>query len=253
MKKLFFYITFISLTAIVFSQEVLKSTEESYYDFLALQGFANRPTLNYRTLSDSQWDINPEHTENHIWSNNNLGSTFILWKPEQTSENWFAKGINQDLKMKIYGPKWFNSFNTASPYGQNDGALWQGKGYNTSLSAGVRFEFYGIEATIKPNINFSQNLEFAIMPSNYDNEYGYFWGYSKNKGIDKPQRFGDKPFWTFDLGDTELRYSWKKFTIGFGTQAIWLGPAHINPILHSNNAASYPKLDLGLRKTTIKI
>jgi hypothetical protein len=39
--------------------------------------------------------------------------------------------------------------------------------------------------------------------------------------------------------------------VGFGTQAIWLGPAQINPIIHSNNAASYPKLDIGLRKQRI--
>ena len=233
------------------AQEALKSTEEDYYDFLALQGITERPTLNYRTLSDSQWNL-PQDA-NHVWSDNNLGTTFTLWQKENPGENWFLKGINQNLLMKVYGPKWFNSFNTASPYGQNDGALWQGKGYNTSLTAGIRFEFYGIEATIKPNVNFSQNLGFELMTSNYDSEFGYIWGYAKNKGIDKPQRFGDKPFWTFDLGDTEIRYTWKNFTIGFGNQSIWLGPAYINPILHSNNAASYPKLDLGLRKTTIKI
>lgn len=233
------------------AQEALKSTEEDYYDFLALQGITERPTLNYRTLSDLQWNLSQD--ANHVWSDNNLGTTFTLWQKENPGENWFLKGINQNLLMKVYGPKWFNSFNTASPYGQNDGALWQGKGYNTSLTAGIRFEFYGIEATIKPNVNFSQNLGFELMTSNYDSEFGYIWGYAKNKGIDKPQRFGDKPFWTFDLGDTEIRYSWKNFTIGFGNQSIWLGPAYINPILHSNNAASYPKLDLGLRKTTIKI
>lgn len=233
------------------AQEALKSTEEDYYDFLALQGITERPTLNYRTLSDSQWNL-PQDA-NHVWSDNNLGTTFTLWQKENPGENWFLKGINQNLLMKVYGPKWFNSFNTASPYGQNDGALWQGKGYNTSLTAGIRFEFYGIEATIKPNVNFSQNLWFELMTSNYDSEFGYIWGYAKNKGIDKPQRFGDKAFWTFDLGDTEIRYTWKNFTIGFGNQSIWLGPAYINPILHSNNAASYPKLDLGLRKTTIKI
>ena len=132
------------------AQEALKSTEEDYYDFLALQGITERPTLNYRTLSDSQWNLSQD--ANHVWSDNNLGTTFTLWQKENPGENWFLKGINQNLLMKVYGPKWFNSFNTASPYGQNDGALWQGKGYNTSLTAGIRFEFYGIEATIKPNV-----------------------------------------------------------------------------------------------------
>ena len=41
----------------VFSQEALKSVEEEYYDFLSLQGIVERPTLGYRTLSDSVWNV----------------------------------------------------------------------------------------------------------------------------------------------------------------------------------------------------
>ena len=85
----------------------------------------------------------------------------------------------------------------------------------------------------------------------YSNKYSYIWGYGNNKGADAPQRFGDKAFWTFDLGDTEIRWTWHTITFGFGTEAIWLGPAWQNPLLHSNNAASYPKFDIGLRKTSL--
>ena len=254
LRKYFFtFILFFPLTFYIFSQEALKSAEEEYYDFLSLQGITSRPYLNYRTLSDSNWTIMEEtvRTENedgsvtekttalpHVWQNNYLG------------KRRFIKG-NKKLSWKIYGPDWYNSFNTAAPYGQNDGALWQGRGYNTGLSAGARFEAYGLEATLKPQISFSQNMAFDIMPSNYDSEYGYFWGYSHNIGIDTPQRFGDKPFFTFDWGDTEIRYTWKNLTVGFGTQNVWLGPAYLNPLLHSNNPASYPKLDLGLRRTSV--
>ena len=241
LRKYFFtFILFFPLAFYIFSQEALKATEEEYYDFLSLQGITRRPYLNYRTLSDSNWTIIEEtvRTENedgsvtekisalpHVWQNNYLG------------KRRFIKG-NKKLSWKIYGPDWYNSFNTASPYGQNDGALWQGRGYNTSLTVGARFEVYGLEATLKPQISFSQNMAFDIMPSNYDSEYGYFWGYSHNIGIDAPQRFGDKPFFTFDWGDTEIRYTWKNLTVGFGTQNVWLGPAYLNPLLHSNNPTS---------------
>ncbi|MGI5092441.1 capsule assembly Wzi family protein [Treponema socranskii] len=237
----------------VFSQEALKSTEEEYYDFLALQGITKRPYLNYRTLSDSDWsligrDAGEEENEvadknidaSHVWQNNYLG------------KRRFING-NKKLAWKIYGPEWYNSFNTAAPYGQNDGALWQGRGYNTSLTGGARFEAYGVEMTLKPQLSFSQNMAFDLMASNYDSKYGYFWGYDPNIGIDAPQRFGDKPFFMFDWGDTEIRYTWKTLTVGFGTQNIWIGPAYLNPVLHSNNAPSYPKLDLGLRRTSIHI
>lgn len=242
------------LLSAAFAQEALKSTEEEYYDFMSIQGLAERPTLNYRTLSDSEWKLTGEAAEgNHVWAGNNLGTRFTLWQAANPADNWFVRGIDQSITMKVYGPEWFNSFNTATPYGQNDGALWQGKGYNTSLTGGIRFEAYGFEATFKPQLSFSQNMAFDIMPSAYDSEYGYFWGYSKNVGVDAPQRFGDKSFFTYDWGDTEIRWSWHTFTVGFGTQSIWLGPAYLNPLLHSNNAATYPKLDIGLRKQRIVI
>ena len=47
------------------AQEVLLSPTENYYEFLALNGSLERPYLNYRTLSDSDWD-----TSNRITSYN---------------------------------------------------------------------------------------------------------------------------------------------------------------------------------------
>lgn len=258
-----------------YSQEALKSTEEEYFDFLSLLGLTERPALNYRTLSDSVWAIKETDTGNttaedsdteanadskaetinrpektpHQWQNNNLGTKKLLWKSSSENTNWFTNGLNRSVALKIYGPEWFNSYNTAAPYGQNDGALWQGKGYNTSLTAGVRLEAYGFEVTVKPQVAFSQNLWFEIMPGVYGSEYSYFWA----GNIDLVQRYGDSSFWTFDWGDTELRWSWNTLTIGFGFQSPWLGPAWLNPMLGSNNSGTYPKFDIGLRRTKITL
>jgi hypothetical protein len=222
------------------AQEALKSAEEEYYGFLTLKGLAERPTLNYRTLSDSVWILS-EGAE-HPWQDQKLGRKL-----------WLFDGR---LGVKLYGPQLFSSYNTAAPYGQNDGALWQGRGFNGSLSGGVRLEAYGAELTFKPLLGFSENREFEILKpemsgSRYAGKgdtYGYFWGV-----VDAPQRFGDDPFFTFDWGDSEIRYTWKNLTLGFGTQAVWLGPAQLNPILHSNNAPSYPKFDFGLRRQPVTI
>jgi len=218
------------------AQEALKSAEEEYYNFLALQGYIERPTLNYRTLSDSKWNI--DETIEHPWQEQNLGA----YKP------FFG-----DSRMKVYGTELFMSVNSRAPYGQNDGVLWQGRGLNMLIKGGVRFEGYGVELTLLPHFSFSQNASFDIMPSNYDSEYGYFWGYGHNIGADAPQRFGDKPFLDWDFGDSEIRYTWRTLTVGFGTQAIWLGPAYLNSILHSNNAPAYPKFDIGLRRQKVTI
>jgi hypothetical protein len=237
-KKLFLLFFVFSFNGLLYSQEALKSIEEEYYDFLSLQGLVDRPTLNYRTLSDSVWAV----SGGHLWQNQNLGTVRYF--------------LDDKLKLRIYGPELFMSANTAAPYGQNDGALWQGRGFNTSFTTGLRLEAYGVEATFKPQLAFSQNAAFDIMNpemsgslySGKGDTYGYFWGL-----VDAPQRFGNKPFFTYDWGDSEIRYTWKTLTAGFGTQAIWLGPAYLNPILHSNNASTYPKFDIGLRKQPVTI
>jgi hypothetical protein len=245
MRKIFILITIVMLltgfSTLLPAQEALKSVEEDYYDFLSLQGITERPALNYRTLSDSVWRIKPDaetgELPQHPWQNINLG----------TQRNLFGA-----VFLRIYGPELFMSFNTAAPYGQNDGALWQGRGFNTSLTGGARLEGYGLELTFKPQLAFSQNLAFdyitpAYSGTNYTGK-AESYGYYGVRSIDAPQRFGDSPFFTWDWGDSEIRYTWKTLTVGFGTQAIWLGPAQLNPIIHSNNAPSYPKLDIGLRR-----
>lgn len=247
MKKLsaIFILCFVSVS--LFAQEALKSTEEEYYDFLSLQGLVERPTLGYRTLSDSIWNV--EEDQEHIWDQNNLGTTKILWENTTPADNWFTNGLFQGVKLKIFGPEWFNSYNSAEPYGQNDGALWQGRGYNTALTGGVRLEGYGFEATFKPQVSFSQNQEFDYIPGVYGDTHSYNWV----GNIDLVQRFGDTSFWNYDWGDSEIRWTWNALTFGFGNQNPWLGPAMLNPMLGSNNAASYTKFDAGLRKLNVTI
>ncbi len=252
-KKFSILILLCIFNSFIIAQEALKSTEEEYYDFLSLQGLVDRPTLGYRTLSDSVWQLDEE--SDHIWQENNLGSTKLLWQPSETADNWFTNGLFQGFKYKIFGPEWFNSFNSAAPYGQNDGALWQGRGYNTALTGGLRLEGYGFEVTFKPQVSWSQNLGFDYTTPRYsgelyDNKASLYGDYSLGP-LDAPQRFGDKAFWNFDWGDSEIRWSWNTFTLGFGTENIWLGPAQINPIIHSNNGPGYPHFDFGLRKQKI--
>lgn len=224
------------------AQEVLLSDTENYYEFLALQGLAERPYLNYRTLSDSKWKI--AEGADHPWKDS-------LKDP--------VHELSDSVRFRIYGPEFFTSYNSAAPYGQNDGVLWQGKGFNSSISAGARLEAYGLELTLKPTVAYSQNLAFDLVQPAYpekDSPVDYSgkaadYGYFGVRSIDAPQRFGDDPFFDYSWGDSEIRYTWKNLTAGFGTQLIWLGPAKINPIIHSNNAPPYPKFDIGLRKTSI--
>ena len=66
MKKSFLIFFPAFLFYSIFAQEALKSTEEEYYDFLSLQGLVERPTLGYRTLSDSEWKFAIDEDGNRV-------------------------------------------------------------------------------------------------------------------------------------------------------------------------------------------
>jgi len=219
-------------SAPLFAQEALLSIEERYFDFLALRGLTQRPYLNFRTMSDSVWAIDDDLE--HPWRSQRLGTFHPMFG---------------DFRARIYGPELFMSVNTTAPFGQNDGVLWQGRGFNAKFRSGARIEGHGLELTLLPHFAFSQNAHFDILPSAFENEFGYFWGY----GVDAPQRFGDRPFFDWDFGDSEIRYTWRTLTVGFGTQAIWLGPSYLHSILHSNNAPTYPRFDIGLRRQRVTV
>ena len=238
-KYLIYSITIILSISPMLSQEKLLSNFETFYDFLALEGSVARPYLSYRTLSDSKWSL-PDTTFN-IWSE-------YVYFPKRKKEKGF----------RFYGPENYTSYNTKVPYGQNDGILWQGRGLNTYLSFGIRYESRYLEITFKPELSFSENRDYAIMSPNpvfnkdIYNDKARKYGYYGVRFVDAPQRFGDNQIIQFGWGDSEIRFTSKKFTVGFGTQYLWIGPTKLNPILHSTNAPSYPRFDIGLRPIKVQ-
>jgi hypothetical protein len=252
-KKLIFAACFLSAGLVLSAQEALKSVEEEYYDFLVLDGVTERPALNYRTMSNSIWTIREDKTEvnelnPNVWADKNLGSYYSILDHNELDTNRVAKTLDRSIKIRVYGPEIFTSYNSKVPFGSNDGALWQGRGWNTSLTAGIRAQGYGFSLTFKPQYAVSQNKSFDIMKSANPNQWGYFMS-----GCDAPQRFGDDTYKIFDWGDTDIRYTWKCLTVGFGTQPVWSGPAQENPVLFSNNAVNFPKFDLGINRTTMHV
>jgi hypothetical protein len=79
-----------------------------------------------------------------------------------------------------------------------------------------------------------------------DNMPGYstFVNPWHGKTIDWPQRFGPDPFWTIDPGQSFLRVDSYGLGAGVSTENLWWGPALINPIILSSNAAGFPHVFL---------
>jgi len=212
----------------VYSNEYINSEYNKYFEFLALNGTIESPTLIYHSYSNNKWDNNSDSTENP-WGDNAVRNTTIY-----TTDNYSIKVIAPDL---------FNSYNSKYPSGINDGALWQGRGYNSRLRTGVFFQSEFFSMTFAPEVLYMQNSDFTIMQSAAENKYGYI-----SSGIDTPQRFGDKSIKKLNWGETEIRFNYDIFTLGVSNENVKIGPACINPLILSGNASGFPHVDMGIKK-----
>ena len=190
----------------------LKGYEEEYFSFLTLIGKAKRPYLIYRSIANNEYS-----NKNGFWNDSYLTRT--------------KNGLT------LYGPDVFISYNTARPWGQNDGSLWQGVGFNASARFGLSYSTGLFSIHFRPELDFSQNKEYPTM----NNQFQYYW--KTGSSLDKPQRFGDSSFFTLSPGDAEVRFTFGNFTFGVGCSELWTGPTYLNSILHSNNAPTYPNVD----------
>jgi len=221
-------ITISSLSVLQGSENIHSSLDE-YYNNLSLLGITERPYLNYKSFSTNNWISSDE---SHPWENRELAQT-PLWTNGKSS--LFLSEISL-----------FQSYNLNTPHGMNDGGLWQGKGYNMALSGGIQFLSPYVEVTLVPELYFSQNQDYSILPANSwsGSDFGYI-----HSNIDTPQRFGSDPFWYGSLGQTQVRFNYDNWTLGIGNENIWLGPGQQSAIISSNNADGYPHVDFGLNRT----
>ncbi|HUX43069.1 MAG TPA: capsule assembly Wzi family protein [Rectinemataceae bacterium] len=131
----------------------------------------------------------------------------------------------------------FESFNSAYPNGDGDGALWQGRGLSGLTRAGIAATWDWGMVSFNPEWWFAQNQDFSRAGGATTGDYG--------PGLDRLQSYGTGYYQNFEWGQSEARLVFHGFTLGFGTENIKLGPAEIQNIILSDNAAGFPMLDIG--------
>lgn len=141
--------------------------------------------------------------------------------------------------------------NTAYPSGQNDGAVWQGRGPTAALDAGFTARYGPLTVTLRPQLIYSRNraFELALVSDSARTDYATFDRGSPDTYIDLPQRFGPDSFWWFDLGQSSVRLDWKGLAVGVSTEDLWWGPGIANAIIMSDNAAGFPHAFLGTSRS----
>ena len=138
--------------------------------------------------------------------------------------------------------------NSSLPFGQNDGALWQGKGYNVRALAGVTATFGPVQLIAIPELVVETNDNLSIDPT--DLRFARplpasrsEWSSPNNVvpySIDLPYRFGDKSIKKLYPGQSSITVSAGPVQVGAGTENEWWGPAFRNPLVISDNAPGFP-------------
>ncbi|TVQ65404.1 MAG: hypothetical protein EA360_09740 [Balneolaceae bacterium] len=204
----------------------LLGENEYYFRIMSVSGFAeNAPSFTVRPFTIAQ-HLNHE---SHPWSQ--------YWKSNLSKGFELPAGLN----LAFIEPYFFQSYNTTLPRGGNDGAIWQGKGWNSAVSFGAVVNWGPLHLRLQPIAGFTENRFFDTGPfvENYlDTLFP----------IDNVPRFGNSSYAWSDWGDSraELRYAGVR--LGISNARIWTGPAVHNPLLFSGNSPGFTHLNLSTYK-----
>jgi hypothetical protein len=147
------------------------------------------------------------------------------------------------LTLRALDPVITNSWNSKIPESGNDGALWAGRGLNTSATAGGELLYRSVRIVAAPQFVRSENLPFTILPSGNPAKSAFAspW-HSGGNSADLPLRFGDALYTRIEPGETTIEVSTKRVGVGASSASQWWGPGIRNALVLSSNAAGIPRI-----------
>jgi hypothetical protein len=132
-------------------------------------------------------------------------------------------------------------FNSAFPWGINDGAVWAGRGATGWVSGGFRANWHAVSLRVYPGAFLAQNADFDFVSTGRPGSL-QFGDARYSQAVDLPQRFGDRPYGRVDPGESELRVDVPWLSAGISSSHEWWGPSQRYPYLLGTNAAGFPHL-----------
>ncbi|MDP3392427.1 capsule assembly Wzi family protein [Sediminibacterium sp.] len=117
--------------------------------------------------------------------------------------------------------------NTHHPFGWNDGAMIQAKGYQVLARPGVNMQYGIFEVQLAPELVFASNGNYATPQYGNHNNNSY-----------------SKIF----PGQSFVKANYGAISLGVSTQNLWWGPGIHSSLLMSNNAPGFLHAFIGTRK-----
>jgi len=204
--------------------EVFAGSElERYLRVLQLGGVARPYPWTIRPFGAAELDrILPADTAGHPWQGRytlgaEAGERWVIW----------------------VSPRAVSVFNSAFPYGGNDGPIWAGRGATAALQAGLSMRYGPLTLTLAPLVFLASNTEFELTPNGETDRYVFADWRARHRAIDLPQRFGEGAYGRIDPGQSSLRIDLGGLAAGVASANEFWGPAIEQPILLGNNAPGF--------------
>jgi hypothetical protein len=141
-------------------------------------------------------------------------------------------------------PRLGGVFNSAFPYGGNDGPLWAGRGLTTELQFGGFARWGPLSVVIHPVWFRAENADFLVAENGLSGE-GVYRSALTPGSIDLPQRFGAGPYGRLDPGYSTVRLDFAGVTAGFSTAAQQWGASHLHPLVLGPAGGGFVHVFLG--------
>lgn len=148
------------------------------------------------------------------------------------------------VAFNLHAPATRVIYNSAFPFGGNDGPVWAGRGMTAALQGGASLRYGGLSLTLAPVAFWAQNAEFDVVPHELSDRNA-FADARRPTQIDLPQRFGDGAYARIDPGESTLRADAGGAAAGISTANQYWGPATEYPLILGNNAPGFLHVFMG--------
>jgi len=139
-------------------------------------------------------------------------------------------------------------FNGHHPYGWNDGAMVQAKGYQMLISGGIYARIGPLSIQFRPEYVYAENKHFTQMQDAGNNNEFLLKYAAFSNSIDLPERYGSSPYSRMKWGQSSIRLTFDPVSIGLSNENLWWGPGVRNSLLMSNNASGFKHITLNTSK-----
>jgi hypothetical protein len=162
--------------------------------------------------------------------------------PRDGDHPWAARFNGGTTGLMAVRPSVGVRWNSAYPTGDNDGAVWAGRGATAVVSGGAAWNSDRLSVTVAPVGFRASNGEFPLLPATVNAPFGNDFN---DAIIDLPQRMGALPYARWDGGQSSVDLTALGITASLSTANEAWGPAQRYPVVLGVNAAGIPGLRIG--------